>query len=393
MQSAHVEKLLQEKHEAVRAFRAAEAEDVRVRAWDAVDEKSKAIDAIVLDLVRAREEDSARAKQEESQRIDPLVAEREETRAFNSKIKQMLKDGHGSITLRANEEMTTDTSDSQEYAYYNIATKLYDRLVYHRNAQSGVLRANPTIIRTPGDGAFQVPVLLTDATAGKTAEVSAATVTYPVFARKQLDSYRIDGYMVATDEMMRSPDYDFSAVIREIAARALATQEAIALARGGGTTEADGLFPTATAGVTAASQTTFTMDELLSLFFTPVEGYRANGTWLFSTPAMIKLATMKNGDGEYLWSPSVIAGEPSTLFGRPVIEEAHADANGAIATTEKHVVFGDIGAGYWIRYAGASEISVSPHPLFTSFSQTIRFATWMDATVVDAAAVYRLTQA
>jgi HK97 family phage major capsid protein len=392
MESAQVEQLLQNKHEAVRTFRTAEDETTKVRAWEAVDEASKAIDETVLELVRARESDEARAKYETVTHIDPALAEREEERRFNAEMRDMLRNGHGSISLRANEEMTTLTNDSQEYTYYNIATKLYDRLVYHRNSQSGVLRANPTIIRTAGDGAFDVPILLTDAGAAKTAEFVAATVTAPVFAKKTLNSWRIDGYMMVTDEMMRSPDYDFAAVINNVAARALATQEAVALARGGGTTEADGLFPTATAGVTFASQSDFTLDELLTLFYTPVEGVRANGTWLFSTPAMIKLATKKDGAGRYLWSPSVIAGEPSTLFGRPIIEEAHADANGTIATTEKHIVFGDINAGYWIRYAGNTDISISPHPLWTSYTQTVRFASWMDATVVEAASIYRGTQ-
>lgn len=53
---------------------------------------------------------------------------------------------------------------------------------------------------------------------------------------------------------------------------------------------------------------------------------------------------LKDGNDHYLWEPSVRAGEPDTLFGRPVaINDDCLD----MATTTKSVYFGDF-SYYWV---------------------------------------------
>lgn len=394
-----VQRLVEQRLHAVEEARGSEDPATQKRALDAASDSQGRINAIVAQMVKDREDEEARAKFEAATRANPEAAFREERGRFNCEIGKMargertarLELPHPS-ELRTDYPLTTATNDSTDYAYYNIATKLWNEVVYHENAQSGVLKAGPKIIRTPGDGPLQIPVLSTDAAAAAGTEGSApANSTYPVFTRPELKAYRVDGYMVVSDEMMRSPDYPFYDVLSEIAARALATQEAIVLARGGGTTEGNGLFPQATAGITAASQTTFTMDELRQLYFKPVAGERANGKFLMSTIAMQTLALMKDGTGNYLWRGATEATLPDTLLGKPCIEEAHADANNAIAATEKHVVFGSVD-GFWVRYAGGLVIEPSKEFSFTSWLTVIRFALWMDCGLVRPGSIYRLTQ-
>ena len=53
---------------------------------------------------------------------------------------------------------------------------------------------------------------------------------------------------------------------------------------------------------------------------------------------------LKNGNGDYLWQPSVTAGTPDTLLNRPVYTSSYMPA---IAAGNKAILFGDLGY-YWV---------------------------------------------
>ena len=56
------------------------------------------------------------------------------------------------------------------------------------------------------------------------------------------------------------------------------------------------------------------------------------------------LRKLKNGNGDYLWQPSVRAGQPDTLLNRPVYTSTFMPA---IAAGAKSILFGDLGY-YWV---------------------------------------------
>ncbi len=53
---------------------------------------------------------------------------------------------------------------------------------------------------------------------------------------------------------------------------------------------------------------------------------------------------LKDGQGQYLWQPSLTAGTPDTLLNRPIYTSAYAPT---IASGVKSIAFGDFGY-YWI---------------------------------------------
>lgn len=88
------------------------------------------------------------------------------------------------------------------------------------------------------------------------------------------------------------------------------------------------------------------MDALLGCYYKVKKGYRKNGTFFFNSNTEAVIRKLKDGDSRYLWQPPVIAGDPPTLLGRPVINpEGMAD----IAANAFPIGFGDIRAGYKIR--------------------------------------------
>lgn len=115
---------------------------------------------------------------------------------------------------------------------------------------------------------------------------------------------------------------------------------------GTGTAQPQGVITGGTVGVTAASTTSITMDELIDLEMSVNEIYRNNGRYLLSDTALGKVRKLKDGNGAYLWQPSVQAGVPSLLLGRPYTINNSVPVPAAAA---KSVAFGDFREGYLIR--------------------------------------------
>lgn len=103
-------------------------------------------------------------------------------------------------------------------------------------------------------------------------------------------------------------------------------QEAIAFVSGNGVNKPQGflsligsgtsIHPAGEPGVTlSGAANTITGDALLDMVYGLGAGYRANGSWLMNSASTAKVLKLKDGQGNYLWQPSFIAGQPPTLIG------------------------------------------------------------------------------
>jgi len=413
VESDELKRSVEERQRAINAFREAQDPEPKQRAWDAASAHQDKINEATIDLdarLQKIEDDTARARMaylEANPEPDPVWSSKE---GFNAEMRSLVaRPGgeplhvpalKGDIRLPHCGEKRTDypllTGGATTASNYLIPTLLWQDLVWHMNAQSGILKAGPTIIRTAGMQSIDVPVLLTDAIALAGTEGGAQTnAMYPVFNKITLKAWREDGFMSITEEMARSADFPMYDILSEVGNRALATKAATDYCIGAGSTAPDGLFIATKAdgcsSTTAAAVDTFTMDELLTLFYQLNPAYRAVASWIVSSPAMRVIALMKDAEDRYLWSPSVIVGEPDRLWGRPIYEDAHADASGTIATGEEHVVVGDM-SKFFIRYAGGIDIAASRDMKFNEWEVVIRCAIWHDCNLIDVQAFAVLTQ-
>lgn len=64
-------------------------------------------------------------------------------------------------------------------------------------------------------------------------------------------------------------------------------------------------------GVEAAGDISF--DDVLALYFSVFKPYRANGAWLMNDETALKLKTLKDQNGQYLWNQN-----SDTILGKPV---------------------------------------------------------------------------
>jgi HK97 family phage major capsid protein len=134
-----------------------------------------------------------------------------------------------------------------------------------------------------------------------------------------------------------------------------------AFANGNGTSKPFGLAMRATAGGPVITQSvtatggTVTGDQLKSLPFAVPTVYRNGGAYYVADDLALAMSLLKDGNSNYLWQPSVRAGEPPTwggyrvytLEGLPRVDSGNSTPSG---------IFGDPNLGYMI--ADRQEIAV-----------------------------------
>ncbi len=222
----------------------------------------------------------------------------------------------------------------------------------------GIFRsAGPTVRPTTSD---KVDLRsLTGATAGwGKIEVNAAAPTDAnVVPNTPVDVVEVHDLMamskIGVDELADT-DANLVTLIQDIVGQQMAMQEDDAFAAGNGVSKPWGLAARATSAanqitqaVTAAASSAPTGDNLKSLQYRVPSRFRSNGAYFASADAAEAIALLKDGTSNYLWQPSVRAGEPDTLFGKRFFTLEGLPSMGAsAAAVDPSVLFGDPALGY-----------------------------------------------
>ena len=61
------------------------------------------------------------------------------------------------------------------------------------------------------------------------------------------------------------------------------------------------------------------VDALISCLYKPKTIYRQNGTWAMNSTTESVVRKLKDGEGRYLWEPSVKVDTPNRLLGKPIV--------------------------------------------------------------------------
>lgn len=107
-------------------------------------------------------------------------------------------------------------------------------------------------------------------------------------------------------------------------------------------------------------------EAIIDLVYALGAQYRANGTFVMNSKTAGAVRKLKDGDGRFLWSDGLAAGEPARLLGYPVlIAEDMPD----IASDAMAIAFGDFAAGYTVAERPDLRVlrdpfSAKPHVLF-----------------------------
>lgn len=104
------------------------------------------------------------------------------------------------------------------------------------------------------------------------------------------------------------------------------------------TTGVAGGFKARTADVNPA-------DDLIDLIYTLKKGHRSGATFMMNGKTQATVRKWKDAEGNYIWSPSLQAGQPAMLLGYGVTENEDMPDIGAGAIP---IAFGNYWRGFWI---------------------------------------------
>jgi HK97 family phage major capsid protein len=200
---------------------------------------------------------------------------------------------------------------------------------------------------------------LEEAASGWVGETQARVET----ATPQLGKWRISVHELfakpkATQKILDDAEINMEAWLAQKVAEKFARDEAAAFVAGNGVNRPRG-FLTYANGTTLPStieqfKTTVNAgfaaapsggDVLLDALYGLKAQYRANAAWFMNRATTTLVRKLKDGDGAYLWSPGIAAGQPATLLGYPVasFEDMPNPATGSLS-----IAVGDMRAAYQI---------------------------------------------
>lgn len=275
---------------------------------------------------------------------------------------------------------------------YLVTPTFLARITQTQEFYGGALQAGPEILTTDGGEDIYWPTNDdTGNTGERLAENGAVSEQAVTFGQRKLGAYLYSSKMVKVPLMlMNDAAFDIEGFLGLRFGERLGRIWNTDLTVGTGASQPQGMVTGATSGVTTASATAITYDELVDLEHSVDPAYRdPDRCRLMLADATLKLLRkLKDGNQRPLWEPSLQAGVPSLFNGyRYVINN---DMPAATASN-KSVLFGDFGAYYIVRQV-TGVLVVRLQELFMQNLQQAFFAVnRMDGGVKDASAVKALT--
>ena len=193
----------------------------------------------------------------------------------------------------------------------------------------------------------KIPVVATHGTANWVEESGEIPETTETFAQKHLGAHKLSALIKVSEELLNDSAFDLEGYFQKEFIRRMANAEEIAFITGDGNGKPTGLFNDdegAEVGVTAASATAITADEIIKLYHSLRAPYRQNAVWLLNDSTVEAIRLLKDQNGQYIWHSGLKDGAPDTLLGRPVYTSTAVPGIGA---GQKVIAFGDL-SYYWI---------------------------------------------
>ncbi|MBQ3023140.1 MAG: phage major capsid protein [Clostridia bacterium] len=222
----------------------------------------------------------------------------------------------------------------------------YERTLVEALTEENIFRQLANTIQTTS-GDRKIPVVAAKGTASWIDEEGAFVESDDAFSQVTLGAYKLGTMIKVSEELIADSAFDLEAYITKEFARRIGNKEEEAFFTGDGKGKPLGILAAtggAQTGVTAASATAITADEVIDLFYSLAAPYRKNAVWVLNDATVKLIRKLKDNSGQYLWQPSLTAGTPDTLLGRPIKTSAFMPTAAAGAKT---IAFGDFGY-YWI---------------------------------------------
>jgi len=222
----------------------------------------------------------------------------------------------------------------------------YQRTLIEALQEQNIFRQLAHVIST-SSGDRKIPVAVSKGTAAWIDENAAYPESDDSFGQISISAYKLATMIKVSDELLHDSVFDVPSYIAREFARRIGAAEEEAFFVGDGVGKPTGILSAtggAETGITAASATTITFDEVMDLYYSLRSPYRKSSVFIMNDSTVKALRKLKNGNGDYIWQPSVTAGTPDTILNRPVYTSSFVPT---LAAGAKPILFGDLHY-YWI---------------------------------------------
>jgi HK97 family phage major capsid protein len=264
-----------------------------------------------------------------------------------------------------------------------VPTSFYSQMWAHLIQTANLINAGATVLHTDSGENLQIPTTTAHSTAALVAEAAAIGASDPAFAQRTLGAYKYGVLIQVARELLDDTAVDLEGYIAMQAGRAVGNAFGTDIVIGNGSSKPNGLMNQTTLGVTGGTGVTgaFTADNLIDLYYSVIPQYRGRSTagWLLADSTMANVRKLKDSQNRYLFEPSLVAGAPDTLLGKPI----NTDPNVAsVAVNAKSVAFGDLSA-YFVRVVNGVRFEQSLDYAFNTDLVTFRCLLRGDGVLVD----------
>lgn len=234
----------------------------------------------------------------------------------------------------------------------------WDRTITDKLKQRSPIRENSRVITIGGRGFTRIynDGIIGSGWVGETA--ARPETTTPGLSTLQFETGEIYANPAVTQRMLDDAGFDLEAWLTSEVDGEFAIQENIAFLSGNGTNKPYGILtyvtgaanaarhPFGAIGVTnAAAIAAVTGDELLTTVGSLPSERDTNSKWYMNRATLFAIRKLKDGQGNYLWQPNYVAGQPATLAGYPVVEVSGMPT---LATGQIVALFGDMEMTYLV---------------------------------------------
>lgn len=222
----------------------------------------------------------------------------------------------------------------------------FEKQLVQKLHEANILRSISNVIQT-NSGEHKIPVVATEGTASWMEEEAAYTESNTQFSQVSLGAHKLGTLIKVSEELLNDSAFDLMGYLSEEFARRLGDAEEKAFLTGTGSGQPTGILNDttgATLGSTAKSATDINFDDLIDLFYSLRAPYRKNAVFIMNDDTVKAVRKLKDKNDQYIWQPSVQAGQPDRILNCPVLTSQYMPT---LAASNKPVLFGDFNY-YWI---------------------------------------------
>ena len=212
--------------------------------------------------------------------------------------------------------------------------------------EENIMRGLVHVITT-ASGDRKIPLVTNYGNASWIEEEQQIPESDVAFGQVSLGAHKLATAIRISQELLQDSAFDMAAFItHEFQRRAGAAEEA-AIISGDGSHKPVGLLHDtlgAQVGVTAASATAITADELIDLQHSLKSSYRRKATFIMNDATIAAIRKLKDGTGQFIWQPGIKEGAPDMLFNQKVLMSNYMPL---VAAGNKVILYGDF-SYYWL---------------------------------------------